>query len=119
MKCKVLPTNEDAMNAFLATPGIKVQSKHIIPKEIPEIAIFYEDAEADAATRARTLITENEALDGAIETARKVSKDPGYKDLKTIAQREIFLLSKYNLTKGDAGTVIELLRPEMASVLGA
>nr|WP_321349727.1 hypothetical protein [uncultured Methanoregula sp.] len=126
MKCKILPLDEEEINAFLAQPGIKFVTQGVVQQHQsdadvlsgPDAVIYYTTPEDDQASKDRALIIENEALDKSVEIAREVSKDKEYSALKTIAQREIFLLHKYNLIKSDAGTVIELLRPEMASVLG-
>jgi hypothetical protein len=118
MKCKILRTNESEINEFLAS-GIKVLSKHIVPKEIPEIAIFYETSEDDQLARDRAIIEQDVQMDRLLNIARQVSQDTNYSVFKNNTQKEIYLFTKYNLPKSDASVVIELLKPEMAAVLGA
>ncbi len=52
-----------------------------------------------------------------MDKARIVAKDPEYSHLKNQKQREIFLLAKYNISNGEAETVMELLKKELSSVL--
>jgi len=127
MKCKVLPLNETEINAFLATPGIRIASKHTGQRfrkagEIAEgsaiIAIFYDTPEDDAAAKDRLLIDQHVQLERLLDIARAVSKDKEYASLKNNTQREIFLFARYNIPGSDAGKVAELLKPEMATVLG-
>jgi len=49
-----------------------------------------------------------------VEIAKEVSAEEDYTALKNNRQREIYLSLCHLLTKGDAGDVIELLKPEMA-----
>lgn len=49
--------------------------------------------------------------------ALTVKADPEYRTLKNARQREIHLLVRHGLTKGEAETVIELLKDEMDGAL--
>lgn len=118
MPVKIIRAVEHQINEFLNTPGIRVTSRHIIPRDIPEIAIFYEAPEDDAAVRSRVLIEQNAQLECLIDLAKQVAKDEKYTGLKNSSQRQIYLLAKYNLPANDAATVSELLKPELASLLG-
>jgi hypothetical protein len=126
MPMKILPLDEVAVNAFLATPGIKISTKHPFSEgekagELTtikaSIAIFYETSADDQAAKDRALVEQNDQMDKLIEIAREVAKDKNYNILKNIAQREIYLFTQYNLSKSDAGTVQTLLTPEMRPVL--
>jgi hypothetical protein len=122
MKAIILTVDENQINEFLATPGIKISTKHVIPPdkkfENSTILFFYETAEDDQAIRQRLTIEQNAQLEGLIDLARTVSIDEKYTGLKNASQRQIYLLAKYNLPASDASMVSELLKPEMASVLG-
>lgn len=124
MPVKILNAVETEINAFLETPGIRVQTRHVLPADTTggwpnKIAIFYETAADDAAAKDRALIEQNDQMDRLIDIAREVSQDKNYGVFKNNTQKEIYLLTRHNLPKSDAAAVIELLKPEMASVLGA
>ena len=123
MKAIILPINASEINKFLATPGLRIGSKHIIPPDQEHsesmLLVFCETPEDDAAAKDRALIEQNSQMDRLIEIARQVAKDEKYGALKNSTQREIFLFSKYNVPKTDAANVAALLTPEMASILGA
>jgi len=122
MKCKVLPFKEAEINTFLATPGIRIASKHVgqsATMGAPYMAIFYDTPEDDAAIKDRLLIDQHVQLERLLDIAREVSKDDRYTTLKNNTQREIYLFARYNIPNSDAGKVAELLKPEMAAVLGA
>jgi len=61
-----------------------------------------------------TVYKERQKLLELIEIAKEVSMEEDYTVLKNNRQREIYLSQFHLLTKGDAGDVIELLKPEMA-----
>lgn len=120
MKCKILRLQDERpVNEFLAT-GIRVSTKHVYVTNdgIPEVAIFYDTPEDDAAFKDRLLIDQHVQMERLLDIAREVSKDDRYTALKNNTQREIFLFARYNIPNSDAGKVAELLKPEMASVLG-
>lgn len=123
MKAVRLSTDPAEINKFLATPGIRISTKHVIPPDQDcnetRVLIFCETPEDDAAAKDRALIEQNSQLDGLLEIARQVMKDERYGALKNNTQREIFLFARYNLPKNDAAVIAELLKPEMSSVLGA
>ena len=102
-----------------ANPGIKIQTKHLCPKG-PCVAlfIFYETAESDEAMKTMVHALQSDEMDRLIELARQVSKDEGYAAKKNATQREMYLFQKYNIPRADAPYIIELLKPEMADVLG-
>ena len=60
---------------------------------------------------------ERQKLIELVEIAKEVSTEEDYTTLKNNRQREIYLSQFHLLTKGDAGDVIELLKPEMAVLL--
>jgi len=57
---------------------------------------------------------ERQKLLELVEITKEVSTEEDYTALKNDRQREIYLSRFHLLTKGDAGDVIELLKPEMA-----
>jgi len=57
---------------------------------------------------------ERQKLLELVEIAKEVSSEEDYTTLKNNRQREMYLSQFHLLTKGDAGDVIELLKPEMA-----
>ena len=120
MKCKILRLQDERpVNEFLAAVT-KVSTKHVYVDRdgIPQVAIFYDTPEDDAAAKDRALIEQNAQMDRLLDIAREVKKDERYAALKNNTQREIFLFARYNIPGSDAGRVAELLKPEMASVLG-
>jgi len=128
MKCRILPLIESEINNFLATPGIRIASKHVgqniervgeISSGTAVIGIFYDTPEDDAAFKDRILIEQHNQMERLLDIAREVKKDDRYAALKNNTQREIFLFTRYNIPANDAGKVAELLKPEMAPVLGA
>lgn len=128
MLVKILPFEETAINKFLETPGIKVQSKHAsqsgekvgeLTTIKTQIAIFYETADSDEALRARATIEQDDNLNRLLKAAMDVREDQQYIGLKNSTQRRLFLLAKHNLPACDADIVIEILKPEMAGILGS
>lgn len=116
MPVKILPADEKEINEFLATPGIKISTKHVIPSPSgnPHFAIFYETAESDEALRARATIDQDDQLNRLLAIAQEVKGDENYAGLKNNTQKRLFLLAKHNLPASDADIVIEILRPEMS-----
>ena len=121
MKCTIIVAAESTINAFLAT-NPKILSKHVIPTASggdPYVLFFYDTPEDDQLARDRAIIEQDAQMDRLIDIARDVSQDKNYTVFKNNTQKEIYLLTRHNLPKSDAAAVIELLKPEMASVLGA
>jgi hypothetical protein len=58
-------------------------------------------------------------LQRCVEIARKVQGDGNFFTCKNAEQRSMYLLHHYNVAGRDAAKVVELLKPEMASLLGA
>jgi hypothetical protein len=121
MKCRIMFAKEDEINTFLAT-NPKIISKHTLSPDSDEsragIVIFYDTPEDDQAFKDRLLIDQHVQMERLLDIARAVSKDEKYASLKNNTQREIYLFARYNIPGSDAGKVAELLKPEMASVLG-
>lgn len=118
MPVKILPLSEKEINEFLATPGIRIQTRHVVPESDParsaQVLIFYETAESDEALRARATIDQDDQLNRLLAIAKEVKGDENYAGLKNSTQKRLFLLAKHNLPASDADIVIEILRPEMA-----
>ncbi len=122
MKCTIIVADEGAITAFLGT-NPKILSKHVIPATNnggdPCVLFFYDTPEDDQLARDRAIIEQDAQMGRLIDIAREVSQDKNYTVFKNNTQKEIYLLTRHNLPKSDAAAVIELLKPEMASVLGA
>lgn len=107
-----MPGEWDDMAVFLTTEGINIKYQKIIPvdKDHDRVYVYYDYA-------AEVAEAENEALGVLMDKARLVKDDSQYYALKNGKQREIYLLSIYNITAGEAGTVMELLKPELLPLL--
>ena len=105
MKCKMLSPNENEINKFLASPGIKFVSCRFIPAHEgdadiivgAQVAVFYTTAEDDQAAKDRAIIEQNAQMDRLLDIAREVAKEGKFASLKNNTQRELFLAAKYNL----------------------
>ncbi len=115
MIVKILQIDETAINDFLKTPNIKIATKHVTQDKV---LIFYETATDDALARDRLLMEQDDALEKLIDIAKEVRQDKTYAGLKNASQREIYVRAKFYQLASDAATVVELLKPEMASILG-
>jgi len=71
--------------------------------------VFYENKQDMLSNEYRRLFE-------LVDTAREVSTREDYYTLKTVKQREMYLLQEFGLVKKDAEDVIELLKPEMAAI---
>jgi len=71
--------------------------------------VFYENKQYILSNERRRLFE-------LVDTAREVSTREDYYTLKTVKQREMYLLQEFGLLKKDAEDVIELLKPEMAAI---
>ena len=127
MKVKFIPPREDEINKFLATPGIKPLSCRFIPSHEgdadvinpAQFAILYTTPEDDQAAKDKATLDQAAQLDRLLDIAREVAEEGKFATIKNNTQRELFLAARYNLVASDAGRVTELLKPEMASVLGS
>ncbi|MDD5048065.1 MAG: hypothetical protein PHH09_03985 [Methanoregulaceae archaeon] len=111
-----LPGSYEKLNAVLNDPDIVIHSKHIIPAatetSCDRLYIFFE-------SKAFTIANETAELERVKRLAKLVKDNPYYETLKNAKQREIYLLHEFRVCSKDAATIQELLKPEMAAVLGA
>jgi len=91
-------------NEFLSDPNIAVKKVLIAPHDETEDAVYILYETADEA-----LSKEKEELSELDKIAQEVEKDEGYQKLRNSTQREIYLLSKYDIPSTAAKRVIELV----------
>ena len=127
MALKVISDNDDRrlekkVSEFQLIPGIEIQSKHIstaIEQGIiyKTVLIFYETVEEIEHEKNSRIVDEKIKLVELITMARQVKDDLDLPKLKNAGQRQMLLLTKYGIAARDANAVMDLLAPEMESVL--
>jgi len=91
-------------NEFLNDPNIVIKKVLIAPHNETEDAIYvlYEDTD-------EALTKEKEELSELDRVAQELERDEDYQLLRNTTQREIYLLTKYNIPSTTAKRVIELV----------
>jgi len=91
-------------NEFLSDPNIVVKKVLIAPHDETEDAIYilYEDGD-------EALAKEKEELNELDRVAQELERDEDYQLLRNTTQRELYLLTKYNIPSTTAKRVIELV----------
>lgn len=127
MALKVISDNDDRrlekkVAEFQYMPGIMIQSKHIstaIEAGIiyKTVLIFYETIEEIEHVRNSKIVDEKIKLVELITMARLVKDDLVLPTLGNISKKQMYLLTKYGISKYDSSSILDLLSPEMESVL--
>jgi len=91
-------------NEFLSDPNIAVKKVLIAPHDETEDAVYILYETADEA-----LSKEKEELNELDRVAQELERDEDYQMLRNTTQRELYLLTKYNITSTMAKRVIELV----------
>ena len=91
-------------NEFLSDPNIVVKKVLIAPHDETEDAVYILYETADEA-----LSKEKEELNELDRVAQELERDEDYQMLRNTTQRELYLLTKYNITSTMAKRVIELV----------
>ena len=91
-------------NEFLSDPNIAIKKVLIAPHDETEDSIYvlYEDTD-------EALTKEKEELSELDRVAQELERDEDYQLLRNTTQREIYLLTKYNIPSTTAKRVIELV----------
>ncbi len=91
-------------NEFLSDPNIAIKKVLIAPHDETEDSIYvlYEDTD-------EALTKEKEELSELDRVAQELERDEDYQLLRNTTQRELYLLTKYNIPSGTAKRVIELV----------
>jgi len=91
-------------NEFLTGDDKAIKKVFIVPHDKTEdsIYILYED-------RDEALTKEKEELNELDRVAQEVERDEDYQMLRNTTQRELYLLTKYNIPSTTAKRVIELV----------
>ena len=89
---------------FLSSPGIIIKKLHIAAHDNSSdvLSVFFEEA-------SEQLATEKEELQNLDQIAQQLEEDADYAKLKNATQRELFLLSKYDIPSTRAKQLIELV----------
>ena len=91
-------------NEFLSDPNIVVKKVLIAPHDETEDAVYILYETADEA-----LSKEKEELSELDRVAQELERDEDYQMLRNTTQREIYLLTKYNIPSTTAKRIIELV----------
>jgi len=91
-------------NEFLSDPEKVIKKVLIAPHDETEDAVYFLYETVDEA-----LSKEKEELSELDKIAQEVEKDEGYQKLRNSTQREIYLLSKYDIPSTIAKRIIELV----------
>jgi len=91
-------------NEFLSDSNIAVKKVLIAPHDETEDAVYILYETADEA-----LSKEKEELNELDRVAQELERDEDYQMLRNTTQRELYLLTKYNITSTMAKRVIELV----------
>ena len=91
-------------NEFLSDSNIAVKKVLIAPHDETEDAVYILYETADEA-----LSKEKEELNELDRVAQELERDEDYQMLRNTTQRELYLLTKYNITSSMAKRVIELV----------
>ena len=91
-------------NEFLSDPNIAVKKVFIAPHDETEDAVYilYETAD-------EVLSKEKEELSELDRVAQELERDEDYQMLRNTTQRELYLLTKYNVPSTTAKRIIELV----------
>jgi len=92
------------VNEFIANKDNIIKKVLIAPHDETEDAVYILYETADEA-----LSKEKEELSELDKIAQEVEKDEGYQKLRNSTQREIYLLSKYDIPSTIAKRIIELV----------
>ena len=91
-------------NEFLSDPNIVVKKVLIAPHDETEDAVYILYETADEA-----LSKEKEELNELDRVAQELERDEDYQMLRNTTQRELYLLTKYNVPSTTAKRIIELV----------
>ena len=91
-------------NEFLSDPNIVVKKVLIAPHDETEDAVYILYETVDEA-----LSKEKEELNELDRVAHELERDEDYQMLRNTTQREIYLLTKYNIPSTTAKRIIELV----------
>jgi len=91
------------VNEFLSDPDKVIKKITVIPHdEKDSIYVLYEDTD-------EALTKEKEELNELDRVAQELERDEDYQLLRNTTQRELYLLTKYNIPSTTAKRVIELV----------
>jgi len=97
-------TNLLFVNEFLTNSNIAVKKVLIAPHNETEDAVYILYETADEA-----LSKEKEELNELDRVAQELERDEDYQTLRNTTQRELYLLTKYNVPSTTAKRIIELV----------
>ncbi len=91
-------------NEFLNDPEKVIKKVTVVPHNETEDAVYilYEDTD-------EALMKEKEELSELDRVAQELERDEDYQLLRNTTQRELYLLTKYNIPSSIAKRVIELV----------
>ena len=91
-------------NEFLNDPEKVIKKVTVVPHDETEDAVYvlYEDTD-------EALTKEKEELNELDRVAQELERDEDYQLLRNTTQRELYLLTKYNIPSSTAKRVIELV----------
>ena len=91
-------------NEFLNDPEKVIKKVTVVPHNETEDAVYilYEDTD-------EALMKEKEELSELDRVAQELERDEDYQMLRNTTQRELYLLTKYNIPSSTAKRVIELV----------
>ncbi len=92
------------VNEFLSDSNIVVKKVLIAPHDETEDAVYILYETADEA-----LTKEKEELNELDRVAQELERDEDYQMLRNTTQRELYLLTKYNVPSTTAKRIIELV----------
>jgi len=92
------------VNEFLNDPEKVIKKVTVVPHNETEDAVYilYEDTD-------EALMKEKGELNELDRVAQELERDEDYQMLRNTTQRELYLLTKYNITSTMAKRVIELV----------
>jgi hypothetical protein len=108
-----------ALLILMNDPQVSIVSKHLSPGtdgEADIMYVFYETLTEQTIAEAVRLDDDRENLKRLCKTAAELQSDIVLPGLKNQKQREMYLASK-GIGRQDAADIIELLKPEMQSVV--
>jgi len=91
-------------NEFLSDPDKVIKKVTVVPHDETEDAVYILYETADEA-----LSKEKEELKELDRVAQELERDEDYQMLRNTTQRELYLLTKYNVPSTTAKRIIELV----------
>ena len=109
---------EEQVNGWIVKAMPKIQTKHLCQAGgIDHLYIFYETPQENEYRKNMSLLEENAQLEMCEDIAKSIKMDPVFSSLTNKTQRRLYLLHTKNLPASDADIVMELLTPQMASLI--